>query len=599
MDADKPHVVDGVVIDGSPGWGIVNHHAYAEVSNSITYNVLGAGFVAEGGNERGEFSNCFALQSEGSGEVIDARAHGAHGGDPNIDDFGHAGHGFWLQSPLVDVVNNVAAGHRHQAFVWWLRPLLDTVDETQAECSHVEDSRVAFCPNVPIEYVDMDQIAPLWEAIRVGRFSSNHDDLMQKTEKIPSTFAPLANISGNVAFCSGGGFDFSRHNFKWKHERFSDFNTLSDFTIYNIGRFKDSDGEEHSPSLPRHRSSGHQGRGGNVGASFRYTSNVRLSGASIVGSGAKNSVGIPYHDYLWTTLFEDSTIENWDWGVDTGEHRLTWVRNNTFANNTYDINWSFDNAGPAIIDDNTLDNIRYKFQYVNEKASDVLLPYQSRGVRVDGKTAYVDSSTPEFVPFPDSDALSGVNNIEDIDTVDNQNDLVGLTNSELRDEYGVCIGGYLQPDTARSVDYFENATVADNPGSVTISAQSGNISGGWEPTDDPDASSCLRSTDSSGSVSYTFSCDSGRYRVHLRCRPSSWNGDDISVTVDGSEYIAEKIKSPIGFEWHSVSPNNEDPYEIDMSEGEHTLTLSTDNIGILVDQIFVVSDGTVIGAHSQ
>ena len=272
-DDSDPHEVEGAVVDGSPGWGIVNHHAHAHVTDSITYDVLGAGFVAEGGNERGSFKRCFALRSRGSGEVMDSRAAGAHGGDPPIDDFGHAGHGFWLQSPLVELVDNVAAGHRHHGIVLWLRPLLDETHETLAECSEVTDSRVTYCPNVPMDWLEGQE--PLLEAIEQERFSDN-DDLMWDTQKVPSTFVRVKRVEGNEPFGCAGGLDLSRHNFKWKHERFSEFSVIEDLTVYNIGTFYDEDGNTHEPDLPRHRAAGHQGRGGSVGVSFRYTSNVAL-----------------------------------------------------------------------------------------------------------------------------------------------------------------------------------------------------------------------------------------------------------------------------------------------------------------------------------
>ncbi|MFB6176516.1 MAG: NAD-dependent epimerase/dehydratase family protein, partial [Halobaculum sp.] len=38
---------------------------------------------------------------------------------------GHGGHGFWTHSPGVALENNVAAGHRHYGFGFWMRALID------------------------------------------------------------------------------------------------------------------------------------------------------------------------------------------------------------------------------------------------------------------------------------------------------------------------------------------------------------------------------------------------------------------------------------------------------------------------------------------
>jgi hypothetical protein len=74
IGAEPPHRVEGCVVDGNPGWGVVNHHGHVDVVDSVTYDVFGSGFVAEAGDERGSFRRNFALRSEGSGEVPDSRA---------------------------------------------------------------------------------------------------------------------------------------------------------------------------------------------------------------------------------------------------------------------------------------------------------------------------------------------------------------------------------------------------------------------------------------------------------------------------------------------------------------------------------------------
>jgi len=609
IDADEPHEVEGVVIDGTPGWGIVNHHAYAHVSDSIAYDVDGAGFVAEGGNERGSYDNCIAVRSQGSGEPIDSRSAGAHGGDPPIDDFGHAGHGFWLQSPLVSVRNCVAAGHRHQAFVWWLRPLLEG---HMAEGTNINDSRVTFHPNLPLEYVDTDRIGPLLEAIEQGRFKN--EEVMRETNKIPSTFAPLAEVTGNVAFASAGGVDFSRHNFKWKHERFSDFNTIDDMTVHSIGTFIDASGDRHEPDLPVHRASGHQGRGGSTGVSFRYTSNVSLTDSHVIGSEREDSVGVPFHDYQWTNVIDNCTIENWDWGIGAGEHRLDWIKNCSFTENEYDVAWVFDNVGPGILDNNDLNRVYHKFQKFNQKASDVLTFGQTKGVRIDGRSSHVADSRPDYVPFPDQGSLSGVNNIEDIASVDDETDLVGLTNQEMYDEYGICISGRPMPDDAVDEPYMEGSMLEpkdgrDPPTSVYLDSSGFDQLGGWElqSADDVGDGTCIEWADTynlwagvrdpkDAPAVTTFECAAGTYQIYLRARPAAWNGDDIYLKIDDNEWkTAEKLKSPVGFAWHGVSPNSQPNYRFDLSEGEHKIRIASDN-AVEIDEVCITSDASVLGA---
>jgi hypothetical protein len=107
IDSDTaPSVVEGCVVDGSPGWGFVNHHSNVAFRDNVSHEVFGAGFVAEIGNEIGSFEGNFALRSSGTGDVPDGRQfHEDREGA--IDDFGHGGYGFWLQSPGVAVDDNV------------------------------------------------------------------------------------------------------------------------------------------------------------------------------------------------------------------------------------------------------------------------------------------------------------------------------------------------------------------------------------------------------------------------------------------------------------------------------------------------------------
>lgn len=98
--------VRGVAVDGSPGWGVVNHSSNVDVSASVAYGAVGAAFVAEAGDERGAFRDNVAIWSPGSpndhpDNTIVRRP---------INDYGFNGHGYWLQSPTVAMVGNVASG---------------------------------------------------------------------------------------------------------------------------------------------------------------------------------------------------------------------------------------------------------------------------------------------------------------------------------------------------------------------------------------------------------------------------------------------------------------------------------------------------------
>lgn len=87
----------GVVVKGTVGWGLVNHSSDVAASLCVVYDSFGACFVTEAGDERGSFDNCLAVRANGSGQ--------GHMSRNSISDFGHSGHGFWLQSNQVAVAD--------------------------------------------------------------------------------------------------------------------------------------------------------------------------------------------------------------------------------------------------------------------------------------------------------------------------------------------------------------------------------------------------------------------------------------------------------------------------------------------------------------
>jgi hypothetical protein len=103
VTADSPPAtVVGSAVVGSPGWGYVNHSSYVEMTNNVSYDVSGAAFNTEAGDEIGSFVDNLSIKTHGTGGSPVERQ-----GD---QDFGHAGDGFWFQGPGVTIEGNVAAG---------------------------------------------------------------------------------------------------------------------------------------------------------------------------------------------------------------------------------------------------------------------------------------------------------------------------------------------------------------------------------------------------------------------------------------------------------------------------------------------------------
>ena len=179
----EPAVITGSVVVDSPGWGFVNHDSYVLMEDNISFDVVGAGFATEFGSEIGSFRNNLAFKSEGSGDRIRSRE--------NIFDFGHAGHGFWFQGGGVEVVDNIAAGHKDAAFVYFTR-------STKAEF---------LAANLP------------------------NPDIAKGQEYLPVGDVPIRKFNRNIAFGSKTGLE------TWFHLRNAEHNARSvikNFTTWNV-----------------------------------------------------------------------------------------------------------------------------------------------------------------------------------------------------------------------------------------------------------------------------------------------------------------------------------------------------------------------------
>jgi hypothetical protein len=103
-DQANPVIIEGAAVWGSPGWGFVHHDSNAIFANNAAYDVFGAAFVAETGNETGRWTGNIAIKSLGVDHIV------KNGDDVNAFDLGRTGTGFWFQGRLVEAVGNVAAG---------------------------------------------------------------------------------------------------------------------------------------------------------------------------------------------------------------------------------------------------------------------------------------------------------------------------------------------------------------------------------------------------------------------------------------------------------------------------------------------------------
>src|ERR1051326_5981990 len=174
-----PIPVKGCAVINSPGWGYVNHSSHVNMEDNVAFNVHGAAFVTEAGDEVGAFRRNLAVRSVGSGSDTVARN--------DIQDFGHEGSGFWLQGGGVAVEDNIACGQRDAAFFFFTSGL-------------VEDGlgrRGFLVSNLP-------------ERLRGNNIKSPKEK--QPDNRMTLNYVPLLSCKGNIAFASGIGIIIRFHS---------------------------------------------------------------------------------------------------------------------------------------------------------------------------------------------------------------------------------------------------------------------------------------------------------------------------------------------------------------------------------------------------
>jgi hypothetical protein len=137
IPADPPTVVDGCVVNGTTGWGFVNHSSHVDFRHDVAYNFTGAGFVTEAGDELGNFFDDIAIHgigqisADGDGRYYKARMNFGNSLRPQaIADVAFSGQGFWFSGPALQVRGIVANSCNGDGVIWHTT---GTVDVNQSD----------------------------------------------------------------------------------------------------------------------------------------------------------------------------------------------------------------------------------------------------------------------------------------------------------------------------------------------------------------------------------------------------------------------------------------------------------------------------------
>jgi len=128
LGEDRTVILDGNVVDGSPGWGIVQSNSIAVLDNNVTYGVYGSGFVAESGNENGAWRYNLAVKTAGRHETNNTDV-AMEKDQARNQDFGITGTGFWFQGRYLAAIDNVSATSGGAGFFYFHRGV-DNIDPT-------------------------------------------------------------------------------------------------------------------------------------------------------------------------------------------------------------------------------------------------------------------------------------------------------------------------------------------------------------------------------------------------------------------------------------------------------------------------------------
>jgi hypothetical protein len=384
--AKTPAHISGSAVVDSPGWGYVNHESNVNMLDNVAFNVQGASFVSEIGNEIGSMVHNLSIRSEGSGDGLEDRQ--------DIFDFGHGGHGFWLQGPGVEVVNNISASSHEAAFIFFTAS-----SEAEFSAANLSDPSLA-----------------------AGR------------DTVPVGTVPLKRVDGNIAFAAGSGLE------TWFH-----------LTHMN-------DGQSYIDNMTTWNTGGQ-------GFFNPYTGRTTIRNATVLGK--MNGWGV------WGTAFDRNNVTNnmtyenvraegWEVGIDVAVNRATVIRDGVFRavraieiSSTEDTIRTVDIVGDPQFLPLTAQQLGDRQQFeiflngeINLRNRDLETYFSPDIVRLgtvrfNNHQVYYFKQAADFVPFPASAT-------EDLTWLPPE--IVGKTNTELWELYGIAPGGIVAPADAVAVE---------------------------------------------------------------------------------------------------------------------------------------------------
>ncbi|MEM6456478.1 MAG: calcium-binding protein [Acidobacteriota bacterium] len=205
--------IEGAVVWNAPSWAFVHHDSEAVLTNNISYDTIGVGFMAETGNENGVWHRNLSSTNTGSlnGELNPPVAHA-------MNDVGRRGAAFWMEGRNLALFDNVATGS-NVAFVWqpWgvdnIDTTVDGLSRVNAILAHPDLHAIVTEAEVEIDPM-VDQLA-----------SISLDGVVAK-----NTVIPIRYFQGNRSIANEFGISIITA-LGWADRKFNDaWSVFRDFT---------------------------------------------------------------------------------------------------------------------------------------------------------------------------------------------------------------------------------------------------------------------------------------------------------------------------------------------------------------------------------
>lgn len=342
--------------------------------------MAGSHFFAENGAEIGTFEGNLAVSSAGSGEDRKSRMC--------TFDFGHGGHGFWVQGGGVSLDRNFAFGHAGSAFIVFSRLIEEPAGVPWF------DAR-----NLPERFAK----ASSWEP----RLGSN---------KVPFS------ASSNVAAASEFGFQIRYHKRNPSKTRHRVCSILDDSVFWAT--------REEALAVD-------------------YSHHVKVRNVAIFGGEADDLRGVRTNTESTELVFEDLEVRRFRDGIRVPYFGTTEITGGRFANQRNFVIYTPISWGRRVIISGTerLDaegpwrNRYHVALYRKPKRTGVGARYLynhnlffADTIELDGGQVYSFDQDPDAVPIREG----------------GPGQLIGLTSGEIRKRYGLAVGGSLAgPDAAK------------------------------------------------------------------------------------------------------------------------------------------------------